>query len=120
MRSLNGGWHGLAGWGCFRGLPEAGAGLRTDDGANPLSDAGSPVVAADLRLAELRSVSEISGAAGFPCVLAGEARGAAVLRDRRAFAADQAGRVAGGERGLPSALGHAEAEPLGRLRHMCP
>ena len=27
MRSSNGGWHGLAGWG-FRGLPETSAGLR--------------------------------------------------------------------------------------------
>ena len=45
MRSSNGGWHGLAGRG-FRGLPETGVGLRADDGANSLSDAGSPLVAA--------------------------------------------------------------------------
>src|SRR5215813_1921353 len=120
MRSLNGGWHGLAGWGCFRRLPETSAGLRSDDGGDSLSDAGSPVVAADLRLAELRSVSEISGAAGLSRLLAGKARGAAVLRDGRAFAADQAGRAAGGEWGLPSALGHAEAEARGRLRHIRP
>src|SRR5215470_10010027 len=120
VRSFNGGWHGLAGWGCFRRLPETSAGLWSDDGANPLSDAGSPVAAADLRLAELRSVSEIPGAAGLSRLLAGKARGAAVLGDGRAFAADQAGRVAGGERGLPSALGHAEAEARGRLRHICP
>jgi hypothetical protein len=57
MRSSNGGKHGLAGWG-FRGFPEAGAGLRADDGADFISDAGSPLAAANLRLAELRSVSE--------------------------------------------------------------
>src|SRR6202521_1721699 len=73
MRSSNGGWHGLAGWG-FRGFPVAGAGLRADDGANSVSHAGSPLAAANLRLAELRSVSEISGAEGFPLVL-GEVAG---------------------------------------------
>src|SRR6185437_15175302 len=73
MRSSNGGWHGLAGWNCFRRFPEAGAGLRADDGGNSLSTAGSSLAATDLRLAELRSVSEISGAEGFPGVLAGEA-----------------------------------------------
>src|SRR5919198_3718765 len=79
VRSLNGGWHGLAGWGCFRRLPETSAGLRSDDGADPVSNAGSPVAAADLRLAELRSVPEIPGAARLPRVLAGEARGTVVL-----------------------------------------
>src|SRR5215470_1541484 len=90
MRSFNGGWHGLAGWSCFRRLPETSAGLRSDDGADSLSDAGSSVAAADLRLAELRSVSEISGAAGFPRVLAGKARGPALFGPRRALQADQA------------------------------
>src|SRR5215813_10200601 len=104
LRSLNGGWHGLAGWGCFRRLPETSAGLRSDDGADSVSDAGSPVAAADLRLAELRSFSEIPGAAGFPRFLAGKAGGTAVLRHRGAFAADQAGRAAGGEWGFPAAL----------------
>src|SRR6476620_10049303 len=105
MRSLNGGWHGLAGWwGCFRRFPEAGGRLRADDGANPLSVAGSSFAAADLRLAELRSVSEISGAAGFPGLLAGEARGAAVLGHGGAFQADQAGRTARRRRRLPPAL----------------
>src|SRR5262245_31437694 len=103
MRSLNGGWHGLAGWGCFRRLPETSAGLRSDDGADSVSDAGSSVAAANIRLAELRSVSEISGAAGFPRVLAGKARRAAVLGHGSAFAADQAGRVARGERRVPAA-----------------
>src|ERR1700743_2292079 len=73
MRSSNGGWHGLASWG-FRGFPEAGAGLRADDGANSLSDAGSSLTAANLHLAKLRSVSEISGAEGFPRILGGKAR----------------------------------------------
>src|SRR5882724_11085220 len=104
MRSSNGGRHGLAGWGCFRRLPEASAGLRSDDGANPVSVAGSPVAAADIRLAELRYVPEIPGAAGFSRFLAGKARGTAVLRHRGAFAADQAGRIACRERGVSVAL----------------
>src|SRR5438132_8247598 len=94
MRSLNGGWHGVAGWGCFRRFPEAGAGLRADDGANSLSDAGSSITAANLRLAELRSVPKISGVEGFPRLLGGKARRTAVLRHRGAFPADQAGRIA--------------------------
>src|ERR1700746_1584213 len=72
MRSCKGGWHGVAGWSWFRRLPETGAGLRADDGGNPLSVAGSSLAAADLRLAELRSVSEIPGTARLPGVLAGE------------------------------------------------
>src|SRR6185437_8510296 len=92
MRSSNGGWHGFAGWGCFRRLPETGAGLRAHDGAHSLSDAGSSLVAADLCLAELRSVSEISGTPGFSGLLAAEARWTLVLGDRSPFQADQAGR----------------------------
>src|SRR5689334_21561993 len=111
MRSLNGGWHGLAGWGCFRRLPETGAGLRSDDGADSLSDAGSPVAAADIRLAELRSLSKISCAARLSRVLAGKARRTAVLRHRRAFAADQASRAANRERGVSAPL-----RRLGRRR----
>src|SRR5215831_19464633 len=94
MRSLNGGGHGFAGWRCFRQLPETGVGLRTDDGRDSLSDAGSSLAAADLRLAELRSVSEISGAAGFSHVLAGEARRPLVQGDGGTLEADQAGRTA--------------------------
>src|SRR3982751_114297 len=97
-------WHGVAGWSCFRGLPEAGVGLRADDGANPVSDAGPSLIAADLCLAELRSVSEIPGAQGFPRVLAGEARRSAVLRDGRPFQADQAGRAARGGWHVQAAL----------------
>src|SRR6516165_18425 len=91
MRSRNGGCNGFAGCGCFRRLPETGAGLRADDGGDPLSDAGSSLTAADLCLAELRSVSEISGAAGLPLLLANEARGPLVQGDGGAFEADQAG-----------------------------
>src|ERR1700756_2905773 len=72
----NGGCNDFAGWDRFRGLPETGSGLRADDGRDPVSDAGSSFALTDLRLAELRSVSEIPGAAGFPVFLAGEARGA--------------------------------------------
>src|ERR1700733_15702216 len=87
------GWHGLAGWG-FRGFPETGAGLWADDGANSLSIARSSLAVTNLCLAELRHVSEIPGAEGFPGVLAGEAGGGAVLGDRGAFEIDQASRTA--------------------------
>src|SRR3979490_1443078 len=103
MRSSNGGWHGLAGWG-FRGFPEASAGLWADDGANSVSHAGSSLAAANLYLAELRSVPEISGAEGFSRVLGGEARRSAILRHRGAFQVDQAGRTARRRRRLPVAL----------------
>src|ERR1700686_256161 len=103
MRSSNGGWHGLAGWG-FRGFPEAGAGLRADDGANSVSDAGSSVASANLRLAELRSVSEFPGAEGLSVVLATEAGWPAVRRHRCAFQADQAGRTAHRRRRVSAAL----------------
>src|SRR3984957_115874 len=69
------GWHGLAGW-RFRRLPETGSGLWADDGGNSLPDAGSSLVAANLRLAELRSVPEISGPARLPEFLAGKVGGA--------------------------------------------
>src|SRR6185295_3945265 len=97
-------WHGVAGWSCFRGFPEAGAGLRADDGADPVSDARSSLIAADLCLAELRSVSEISGAEGFPRLLAGKARWPTLLRDGGAFQADQAGRTARRRRRVQAAL----------------
>src|SRR5260370_21413716 len=100
MRSSNGGWHGLAGWG-FRGFPETGAGLRADDGANSVSDAGSSLAAANLCLAKLRSVSEFSGAEGFPLLLGAKARRAAVRGHRRALQTDQAGRTARRRRRIP-------------------
>src|SRR5713226_2169806 len=104
MRSSNGGWHGCAGWDCFRRFPEAGGGLRADDGANSLSDAGSPVALTKLRLAELRSVSEIPCAAGFPRLLAGKARRPATLRHRGALQADQARRAPRRRWRVPAAL----------------
>src|SRR3981189_2591545 len=103
MRSSNGGWHGLAGWG-FRRFPEASAGLWTDDGANSVSHAGSSLAAANVHLAELRSVPEISGAEGFSRLLGGKARRPAVLRHRGAFQADQACRTARRRRRVPAAL----------------
>src|SRR5437588_6046529 len=104
MRSFNGGWHGLAGWGCFRRFPEAGVGLRADDGPNSLSDAGSSLAATNLCLAELRSVSEIPGAKRFPRLLAGKAGGAAVFGHRGAFQADQARRTPRRRRRVSAAL----------------
>src|SRR3984957_5692523 len=99
------GWHGLAGW-CFRRLPATGAGLWADDGGNSLPDAGSSIAAANLRLAELRSVSEIPGAAGFPRLLGAETRATASFGPRRAFQTDQARRAARRQRRVPVALGN--------------
>src|SRR5260221_2213511 len=95
--------HGLAGWG-FRGLSETGAGLWADDGANSVSDAGSSLALTNLRLAELRSVSEFPGAEGFSLVLAAEARRPAVLGHRCALQADQACRTARRRRRVQAAL----------------
>src|SRR5258708_7571015 len=113
MRSSNGGWHGLAGW-CFRGFPETGAGLRADDGANSVSDARSSLASANLRLAELRSVSEFSGLEGLSFVLASEARRPAVRRHRCAFQADQACRTACRRRRVPAALGGSRFRRMGK------
>src|SRR3954469_19163032 len=104
MRSSNGGWHGLAGWGCFRRFPEALSGLWSDDGSNSLSNAGSSLVAADLCLAKLRSVSEVSGAEGFSQLLAGKAGRSAVFGHGGPFQADQAGRAARRRRRVQAAL----------------
>src|SRR6266849_1955409 len=104
MRSLNGGWHGVAGWGCFRRFPEAGAGLRADDGANSVPDAGSSRALTDLCLAELRSVSEIPRAQGFFGLLAGEARWPALFGHGGAFQADQASRAPRRGRRVQAAL----------------
>src|SRR5437764_2405298 len=114
MRSSNGGWHGLAGWG-FRGFTETGAGLWADDCANSVSDAGSSLALTNLRLAELRSVSEFPGAEGFSLVLAAEARRPAVLRHRSALQADQACRTARRRRRLPTALIHSSLHHGGLL-----
>src|ERR1700736_1803599 len=106
MRSSNGGWHGLAGWG-FRGFPETSAGLRADDGRNPLPDARSSLAAANIRLAKLRSVSEFPGAEGFSLLLAVKARRPALCRHHRPFQADQTRRAPCRRRRLPAALGRA-------------
>src|SRR5580704_19745996 len=100
----HGGSHGFAGWGCFRRLPETGAGIWADDGRDPLSTAGSSLAAADLCLAELRSIPSISGAAGLPAVLAGEAGRPALFGPRRPFQADQARGTARRRRRVPAAL----------------
>src|ERR1051325_10516925 len=123
MRSCKGGWHGTAEWGRFRGFPETDAGLRADDGANSLSDAGSSIAASDLRLAELRHVSEIPGAEGFPGVLGGEARRPPPFGHRGAFQADQAGRTARRGRRVPAALRRTPGSRGGErraLRAPCP
>src|SRR5215472_13515253 len=104
MRSIDGGRHDFAGWGCLRRLPETGAGIWTDDGRDPLQDAGSSLDPADLRLAELRSVSEISGAEGFSAILAGEAGRSAVPGDGCAFQTDQACGASRRRRRVPAAL----------------
>src|ERR1700744_4182952 len=103
-RRGNGGWHGFSDWDCIRGFSETSDGIRADNGTDPLSHAGSSLAAADLCLAELRSVSEIPGAAEFPRLLAGEARRATVLGHRGAFEAYQAGRASRHRRRLPDAL----------------
>src|SRR3954466_6215131 len=82
QRGGNGAWHG------FRLCSKEGLGVRVDHGTDPLSDAGSSLAAADLRLAELRSVSEIPGTPGFPRLLAGKTRWPPPLGDRGAFPAD--------------------------------
>src|SRR6185437_9007620 len=73
----------------FQGFQKAGLRLRTDNSGNRLSPSGSSLVAANLRLAGLRYVSEFSGAAGFPHVLGNEARRPAVCSHCRALQIDQ-------------------------------
>src|ERR1700721_264661 len=114
MRSSNGGWHGLAGRG-FPGLPETSVWFRADDGANSLSHAGSSLIAANLCLAELRSVPEISGAEGFSLFLGERAGWTIVLRDGGPFQADQARRTARRRRRVPAAL-----TPQGQARRAAP
>src|ERR1700680_4583996 len=78
--------------------------LRTDNSGNRLSPSGSPLVAANLRLAGLRYVSEFSGAAGLSRLLAAKARRPAVRSHRRALQSDQACRTTRRGRSLPAAL----------------
>src|SRR4051812_3987960 len=95
----------------FRGLQTSTARIRFDHRANSLPAARPSVPAADLRLAGLRSVSEISGAQSVPYILARNLGGAAALGHRRAFATDQARRDPRGERRIRLAL---IAEPVER------
>src|SRR5258708_25404021 len=88
-----GGWHGRERCG-FQGFQEAGLGLRTDNSGNRLSPSGSSLVAANLRLAGLRPISEFSGVEGFPRLLGKVARGSALRNHRRAFETHQARRTA--------------------------
>src|SRR5229473_1201946 len=91
--------------------------LRSDDGANPLPASRSSLLAANLRLAGLRSLPAISGAQPLSGVLAREARGTALFGDGRPFAPDQARRNPGGERRVPAALiGNREWRVASRAR----
>src|SRR5258708_32943261 len=81
----------------FRGLQTSAARIWFDHGANPLPAARPSVPAADLRLAGLRSLSEISGTQSVPYILARNPRGAVALGHRRAFAAHQTRRDPLGE-----------------------
>ncbi len=78
--------------------------LRTDNSGNRLSLSGSSLVAANLRLAGLRYVSEFPGAKGFPRVLGKITRRAFVRSYRCAFQAHQASRTARRRRRVPVAL----------------
>src|SRR5262249_662936 len=103
LSSWTGGWHGRERCG-FEGFQEAGLRLRTDNSGNRLSPSGSSLVAANLRLAGLRYVSEFPGAKGFPRVLGNKARRPAVCGHRRALQTDQACRTTRRGRSLPAAL----------------
>src|SRR6266849_2064070 len=98
-----GGWHGRERCG-FQGFEEAGLRLRTDNSGNCVSPSGSSLVAANLRLAGLRFVSEFPGAKGFPRVLGKITRGTPVRSYRRTFQTRQARRIARRRRRVPVAL----------------
>ncbi len=89
---------------CLRGLQEAARRLWPDNGRNPVPSSRSPLAAAILRLAELRPVSELSGAEGLSRLLAGQAGRPAGRRHRRAFKAGEARRAESDRRGVPAAL----------------
>src|SRR5215475_2155018 len=97
----------------LQGFPPRARRLWPHYGANPLPAAGSSFTAADLCLAGLRLVSTISGAEPLSGVLAGEARGTALLRHGRPLAADQARGTALDRRRVPFAL--TPAPPAGLL-----
>src|SRR5581483_7459681 len=96
---LNGGFeNGL------EGLPTSVERLRVDHRADSLPSPRPPVAAANLRLAELRSVSEFPGVAALSRLLDRENRGTSTFGDSRALAADQTGRATVGERRVSAAL----------------
>src|SRR5258708_30968217 len=108
--SWAGGWHGRERC-SFQGFQEAGLRLRTDNSGNRLSPPGSSLVAANLRLAGLRYVSEFPGAKGFPRVL-GKITGRTPVRSYRcALETHQASRTTRRRRRVPVAL-----TQLGQLR----
>src|SRR5262245_5702498 len=89
---------------CFHRLPASVEWVWTDHGANPLSAAGSSLAATDLRLAELRSFSEIPVANALPRVLDGKARRPAAFVPDRPLQVNQACRVESHQRRIPLAL----------------
>src|SRR5260221_11304154 len=99
---LAGGWHGREGCG-FQGFQEAGLRLRTDNSGNRLSPSGSSLVAANLRLAGLRYVSEFPGAKGFPRVLGKITRRTPVRSYSCALETHQASRTTRRRRRVPVA-----------------
>src|SRR5882757_665389 len=78
--------------------------LRTDNSGNRLPPSGSSLVAANLRLAGLRYVSEFPGAQGFPRFLGKITRRTPVRGYRCALETHQAGRTARRRRRVPIAL----------------
>jgi hypothetical protein len=82
--------------------------LRTDNSGNRLSPSGSSLVAANLRLAGLRYVSEFPGAKGFPRVLGKITRRTPVRSYRCALETHQASRTTRRRRRVPVALTQLE------------
>src|SRR5262245_8411788 len=93
------------------GFREATQGLRADHGAHLLPPPRSPLAAAELRLAGLRSLPELPAAAEIPPVLAAEAGRAAALGDGRALAADPSGGNAHPRRRVPPPLSDRASRP---------
>src|SRR6266487_2531115 len=88
----------------IQGFPPPTRRLRSNHGADSLSASRPSVLAANLCLAGLRSVSAISRAQPLSRVLAGKAGGTSLLGHGGALAADQARRAAHDRRRVPPAL----------------
>src|ERR1044072_173818 len=88
----------------FQRVQETDGRLRADNRPDPVPDARSSVAAANVRLAELRPVPEISRAATVSRLLDREARGAAAFGAGRALPVDQAGRVESDRRRVSAEL----------------